>query len=146
MKLTIAAAHKLTGISITTLHRHTKLGKLAYSRNSNNEKIVDVAELQRAYPEADFQLPNEDNENADNHKQEALVKVENPPPDPMTDRFITALESENAHLRSQLRITQNQNDKLLNIVDNQVLALPKPADDPEPKKSWWHRLRFATMI
>ena len=72
MKITIAEASKLTGKSIPTLHRHTNNGKLSYSKNENDEKVVDIVEFERAYGK----LNHNENGTGENADQVLMIELE----------------------------------------------------------------------
>ena len=48
-KLSISAAHRLTGKSKTTLRKHMANGRLSYELDGKGNKRIDVSELERVY-------------------------------------------------------------------------------------------------
>lgn len=123
MKVTIAEAANLTGKGISTLHRHTKQGKLSFSKNGDGEKIVDVAELERAYG----QLKDPRGETQESNNQD---------PQSEHDNLILRQERDNlktqvAELKEQVREEKAEKTKLLELADrlqrqNETLMLSPP--------------------
>ena len=142
MKLTIKEASELTGTPDKTIYRHIKEGKLSTTLNALGQKVVDIAELERAY---NFQTP------VENANQEKMVKVENPPVPVLNNaEIITLLRGQVRMLESQLEVANTEKASLLRTLESQsqVPALPKPEGvvEPETEKKWWKKLRFATLI
>jgi len=50
-KLNLTQAAKATGKDRSTIHRHIKKGKISCEIDTNGNKVIDTAELQRAYGE-----------------------------------------------------------------------------------------------
>ena len=48
-QLTILEASKLTGKSVKTIYRHINDGRISYSTNIDNVKVIDLSELSRVY-------------------------------------------------------------------------------------------------
>ena len=123
MKVSIAEASRLTGKSIPTLHRHTNCGKLSFSRNEKDEKVVDISELERIYGALN-QPTGETHETAD---QDTTFLIENQKLQLEND----SLKKENENLQSQLRDAVEREQKLFALAEgltkqNETLMLPKP--------------------
>ena len=118
-KITIAEAEALTGKSVKTLHRHTKEGTLSFSQNAQGVKVVDIAELQRAYGPLD--TPSENgNGSHEIPEREQMTHPENP----MTAQLITSLHQQIEILTTQLKNANREKADLLTIAKNQTLMLP----------------------
>ena len=124
MKITIAEASKLTGKSIPTLHRHTNSGKLSFSKNERDEKVVDISELERVY--GTLNQPNSDNQ--ENGDRVSVSELDNQKLRHEND----TLKQENDNLKSQLSEAQEREQRLFELTDrltkqNEVLMLqPAP--------------------
>ena len=123
MKVSISEASKLTGKSIPTLHRHTNSGKLSYSKNERDEKVVQIVDLERIYGKLK-QLTDETRETAE---QDTTFLIDNQELRQEND----TLKRENDNLKSQLRDAGEREKRLFDLSErlpkqNEVLMLPKP--------------------
>ena len=123
MKVTIAEASRLTGKSVPTLHRHTASGKLSYSKNEKDEKVVDTAELERCYGELD----QTQSETRDSIDQDTTFLRDNQELRHQND----ILKQENDNLKSQLKEANEREQKLFVLTDrlskqNETLMLNPP--------------------
>ena len=141
-KLTISEAAKLTPHNRQTLYKHAKEGKLTTTKDALGKVVVDTAELQRVYGNLNIETPKtpeaDDMRQAETPEPTALI--------PTVDdksQLVETLQSQVKFLESQLEVASREKQQLLNLAENQVLALPNP--EPE-KKPWWLRLRFTTLI
>src|SRR5687767_2874746 len=132
-KVSVRQAAWLTGKSRETINTASKQGKLSFSLNSSNQKVIDVAELERVYPlvrsmnEVEKEVsgdvserPGPDNGPSDLRQELAvlrervqgltterdLVKAER-------ERERRQLESEIEHLRDSLKAEQENQSKAM---------------------------------
>ena len=127
MKVTIAEASRLTGKSVPTLHRHTSIGKLSYSKNERDEKVVDTAELERCYGKLD----QTESETRDSIDQDTTFLRDNQELRHQND----ILKQENDNLKSQLKEANEREQKLFVLTDrlskqNETLMLNPPKQAP----------------
>lgn len=130
MKITIAEASKLTQKSVATLHRHCNNGKLSFSKNERDEKVVDIAELERCYG----QLRQPTDENQVDRDGISMSELDNQKLRHENDILQREIDS----LKSQLSEAQEREQKLFLLTSsltkqNEVLIL-QPA--PKPRRSF----------
>ena len=154
MKVIIAEAEKLTGKSIKSIYRHISQGILTCSQNAQGQKVVDIAELERVY--GTLSTPAENSaESHENHTQEQVGTLENLQPafNPPAIREaseivnllharIESLETQLARANQHLESASSEKASLLRSLENQMLMLPKPQDEP---RKWW-QVRFSNLL
>ena len=120
-KLTISEAAKLTPHNRQTLYKHAKEGKLTTTKDALGKVVVDTAELQRVYGNLNVETPDTDNaRQSDTSESTALV----PTVGDKTE-LVETLQSQVKFLSTQLEVANREKQQLLNLAENQVLALPK---------------------
>ena len=158
-KLTISEAAKLTPHNRQTLYKHAKEGKLTTTKDALGKVVVDTAELQRVYGNLNVETPKtpetDDMRQAAGASHDGDYRRTTPAETPEStalvptvddkSQLVETLQSQVKFLSTQLEVANREKQQLLNLAENQVLALPKPEPEPE-KKPWWLRLRFTTLI
>lgn len=135
-KVTVSQAAKLTGKSRETINKDTKSGKLSFSHNARNHKVIDIAELERVYPltqslddlkqtstavSASPQASDSDasTELATLRERLAASQQTNELLSAERERERRQLESEIENLRSSLEKAQEQHSKALLLITDQ---------------------------
>lgn len=153
-KLTIVqAAELLKGkVSLETLRRDTKLGTLAHVLNSQGNKLVDTAELQRVYGPLENAKRDSDPSH-ENVKQEDSREVENPDESPET-AVVEVLREHVELLKSQLETANREKGQLLKMLENQTLMrqsknLMRQSKNPKSlniENLSWHQILSAVAL
>ena len=114
MILTFQAVSEYTGKSLSTVYRAVKTGKLSASTREDGTQGIEVSEVARIWP-----LINQP-ENA-NAKRDTVTGHEN-----------AVLIEKVAFLESELRISREREEKLMNMVATLQQRLL-----PAPTRPWW---------
>ena len=120
--LSVTQAVKAGYASQATIYRDMEKGKVSYTRNGKNRRLIDVSELVRVYGEPKASPDTErEIENSDNLSERESGN----------EKIITILEKQVQDLQDQVRDERIEKAKLLELADrlqkqNEVLMLPKP--------------------
>ena len=104
--LTILEASKATGKSVKTIYRHMKDGRISYSTNIDNVKVIDLSDLSRVYG-----LSQKPIENDENLKKEYVPSHEIDKISELTMQL--ALSQENAN---SLKMLLDEKDKRIELL------------------------------
>jgi hypothetical protein len=111
--LTILEASKATGKSVKTIYRHMKDGRISYSTNIDNVKVIDLSELSRVYG-----LSQKPNENDENLNKEYVPSHEIDKISELTMQL--ALSQENAN---SLKMILEEKDKRIELLTYSVTSI-----------------------
>ncbi|QDV79086.1 hypothetical protein [Botrimarina mediterranea] len=112
-KYSIAAAHRITGKSRTTIAKHLRQGKLSYELDPSGAKLIDGAELARVYgDECDFSAEEGAETPAAGRpaKSDQGVQRVQPEVNTLRDRLeseVAERQRERAHYREQIEHLQD---------------------------------------
>ena len=113
-KVNVPKAALLTGYSQPTLYKHMDDGRLPFSLNQKNKKVIDIEVLRDKYGfdteglREILDLETEDTSAAIQQNQETLEHL---------NGHIKSLEDHVSTLQGQLEIANNRNDILLRVID-----------------------------
>jgi hypothetical protein len=126
-QLTILEASKATGKSVKTLYRHMREGRISYSTNSDNVKVIDLSELSRIY-----EVNKKPNENGENLIRENMPSHET---DKISDlRTQLALSHENAN---SLKMILDEKDKRIELLTYQYQQVTVQTEQSGRKFTKW---------
>ena len=155
-KITIIEAVKRIPVSESTLRRDIASGKVSSEKDARGRRVIDVAELQRAYGELkntgeDAQSTEQDNDKAMTGHDRAEILA-------MKDNQIADLRNQLEKAEAQLQLATTEKTKLLDLLSAEkeekrelkaeMLALMSPPEEREQKtvptqikpRGWFQRL------
>ena len=117
--LTITEAAKAAGISRPTLYRRIKSGQLSMARQSDGTKGIDSAELLRVF--GPLHAVTDHTVNNGHHETYEVLheRVKG------LERESKLFQSENELLRTQLANAENEKNRLLGLLEQRLLEVPK---------------------
>jgi hypothetical protein len=126
--LHVGQAAALAGVSRSTMHRALKRGRISYTTNPKGERLVDPAEVARAFPDTVRTVPRHASWNAET---QASGTAETPPATPDLARLATAesLAEERGRTIEDLR-------RRLDVEAEERRRLTLMVTDARP---WWRR-------
>lgn len=144
--VTLTQAAKLTGRARSTLHRACVSGRISYTRGEDGARMIDVAELERAYgplrkPTAERNdapvVRRGDAHHAEMRAQQALVEQREAHLIERIDELrmrVQELRADRDSWKTEAESWRTQAERLL-------LTTTRERADPETKRAgWWSRL------
>ena len=113
-RISPAKAIALGYTSQATLYRDMSTGKVSYTRDGKNKRLIDVSELVRVYGEPQKQNDTQrDDKNSHNHSLGDNDK----------DKIITVLEAQVQDLQSQISVERTEKQQLMNMLETEQANL-----------------------
>ena len=119
--LTLTQAAKTAGIARSTLYRAIHNGRISVVSQPNGSKGIDTSELQRVF--GPLQRTTKSTGQHDAPQDVALLQAR-----------IDALERENRLLRDEIQASRERESKLLDVVSQGLLEVPKIRRGKDKKK------------
>jgi len=112
-QLTILEASKATGKSVKTIYRHMKDGRISYSTNVDNVKVIDLSELSRVYDLSQKPIENDEKPNREYLPSHEIAKISE-----LTMQL--AMSQENAN---SLKMILEEKDKRIELLTYTVSTI-----------------------
>ena len=119
--LTLTEAAKTVSIARSTLYRAIQKGRLSVVSQPNGTKAIDTSELQHVFGQ--LQRTTEPIRQYDASQDVALLQAR-----------IDALGRENGLLRDEIQASRERESKLLDVVSQRLLEVPKGKHRKDKKK------------
>ena len=119
--VTIAQAARTVGVARSTIYSHLRSGKLCATRTPTGERRIDTSELTRVYSPVGLATQSD---------------VVSPAPldIALLQARIEALEAQNRLLRDEVQAGREEKAKLLDVISQGLLEIPKPGRRKSKKK------------
>ena len=134
-KLNLTQAAQAAGIARGTLYRHIKDGKVTCEENDNGERVIDTSELLRVYKKLNSNgtsqgdVQNHEVEHQETPRDVQMIQQEN---EHLKQR-VSELEQDRQERKQREEKSQAENDRLVGIIEKQMLLLPAPAKQPKKR-------------
>ncbi len=147
-KVTVRQAAKLTGKSRETINTATKEGKLSFTLDSSNRKVVEIAELERVYPLVkSFEQINQQSETVKPDRQVsepdvrtelAVLREKLANSESLRETVFAERERERRQFEAELDTLRSSLEKTIEQNNKALLLITDQSDQTKERAGDWH--------